>query len=111
MQEEMEAKLQEQVEAIKTKMLSGSNMVLNQLQKCFPGVVILDLSSMSVLSTNEGRATDAYSLTATYHTVAEICYLYCTNAHSSTATYHVLAEICYLYCRICCCGCKCSIII
>ncbi|XLR23432.1 hypothetical protein HN51_069777 [Arachis hypogaea] len=47
MQEEMETKLQERMEAMKSQMLYGFNIFLNQLQKNLPGVEISNLSFMS----------------------------------------------------------------
>ncbi|XP_057736067.1 uncharacterized protein LOC130951435 isoform X3 [Arachis stenosperma] len=58
MQEEMEIKLQERVEDMKSQMLCGFNVFLNQLQKNLPGVEIPNLSFLSTtLNTKEVEAT------------------------------------------------------
>ncbi|RYQ80206.1 hypothetical protein Ahy_Scaffold1g106767 isoform D [Arachis hypogaea] len=57
MQEEMEIKLQERVEDMKSQMLCGFNVFLNQLQKNLPGVEIPNLSFLSTtLNTKEVEA-------------------------------------------------------
>ncbi|RYR29720.1 hypothetical protein Ahy_B01g054200 isoform A [Arachis hypogaea] len=61
----METKLQERMEAMKSQMLCGFNMFLNQLQKSLPGVDIPNLSFMSTtLYEKEVEAT-----TTTHHEV------------------------------------------
>ncbi|XP_025618569.1 uncharacterized protein [Arachis hypogaea] len=58
MQEEMEIKLQERVEDMKSQMLCGFNVFLNQLQKNLPGVEIPNLFFLSTtLNTKEVEAT------------------------------------------------------
>ncbi|RYR71049.1 hypothetical protein Ahy_A02g005344 [Arachis hypogaea] len=58
MQEEMEIKLQERVEDMKSQMLCGFNVFLNQLQKNLLGVEIPNLSFLSTtLNTKEVEAT------------------------------------------------------
>ncbi|XP_016169409.1 uncharacterized protein LOC107612095 [Arachis ipaensis] len=58
MQEEMEIKLQERVEAMKSQMLCGFNVFLNQLQKNLPAVEISNLSFMSTtINTKKVEAT------------------------------------------------------
>jgi len=52
-QEEMQVKLQEQVEAIKTEMFTTFKTFLAQLQTCFPTVAIPKFSSMWNPNINE----------------------------------------------------------
>ncbi|XP_027924211.1 uncharacterized protein LOC114181824 isoform X3 [Vigna unguiculata] len=58
MQEEMQVKLQEQVEAIKTEMFTGFKTFLAQLQTCFPTVAIPEFSSMWNPNINERDMKD-----------------------------------------------------
>ncbi|KAJ1408487.1 putative transposase, Ptta/En/Spm, plant [Sesbania bispinosa] len=63
----MQEKIKEEVEGMKVENLGGLKFVLNELQKCFRGVTIPNLSSIFIPTVNKGAAVDAHSTANTHH--------------------------------------------
>ncbi|KAJ1398763.1 putative transposase, Ptta/En/Spm, plant [Sesbania bispinosa] len=70
-QEKMQEKIKEEVEAMKVEILGGLKLALNELQKCLLGVTIPNLFSIFIPDVNKGVVVNAHSTVNTHHAIVE----------------------------------------